>query len=70
MMKRCKVCGMPLVMRKDRLYHVQQSTAPLEALTNKKTIYEAFDCTRCGCQNIVGIRETLVVRPEGKDEAD
>ena len=69
-MKRCKVCGMPLVVRKDRLYYVQRGTGLMDAITKSKTMYEAFDCMRCGCQNIVGIRETLVVRPEGEDDAD
>lgn len=53
-MKKCKVCGKKLTLCSDLRYEVTR----FSYLSEEPTIYEAFDCPKCGCQNIVGIRET------------
>lgn len=58
-MKKCKVCGKPLRLRKDGLYIVGKKDNTLRGpFTTQIQYFEAFDCPRCGCQNIVGVRET------------
>ena len=57
-MKRCKVCGKPLRLRKDGLYIVEKKdNTLLGAFTTQTQYFEAFDCPQCGFQNIVGVRE-------------
>ena len=52
---KCKACGSKLKLTNDRRYVVvKHSIADL--LTNP-VAYECFDCQRCGCQNIVNVRE-------------
>ena len=47
--KRCKVCGKRLNFDKAKRYEIKK--------TSITKTYEAFDCEKCGCQNIVNIRE-------------
>jgi DNA-directed RNA polymerase subunit RPC12/RpoP len=54
---KCKVCGKRMkLLAKDR-YDVYVRPVGLNCLTQGVTHYEAFDCPRCGCQNIVNVRE-------------
>ena len=57
MMRKCKVCGKRFELEKSNRYDVVKNPEGLQALTQSSTTYEAFDCPKCGCQNIVGIRE-------------
>lgn len=64
-MKKCKVCGKPLRLRKDDLYVVEKKdNTLLGAFTTQTQYFEAFDCPKCGCQNIVGVREVRVVETQ------
>ena len=56
-MKKCKVCGRRLRLLKENKYEIVQKPVGMNALTQGTKIYEAFDCIKCGCQNIVNIRE-------------
>lgn len=56
-MKRCKVCNKRLCLDKDKKYLAEKRPQGLNSLVESKTVYEAFDCEWCGCQNIVNIRE-------------
>ena len=49
---RCKVCGKRLNFDKAKRYEITKNPA-----TEPPKTYEAFDCEKCGCQNIVSIRE-------------
>lgn len=53
----CKVCKKFFIPRKENKYVVIQTPAGISVLTERARIYEAFDCPRCGCQNIVNTRE-------------
>lgn len=55
--KRCKVCGKPLNLDKSRRYEIKKTPVGLQGLTEAPKTYEAFDCEKCGCQNIVNVRE-------------
>ena len=57
-MKKCKVCGKKLTLRSDLRYEVTRTPVGFNCLTEGPITYDAFDCPKCGCQNIVGIRET------------
>ena len=57
MMMKCKVCGKRFKPIKENRYEVVKNPEGILALTQSSTTYEAFDCPRCGCQNIVGVRE-------------
>jgi hypothetical protein len=56
---KCKVCGKKLQLRPSLRYEVVKAPTGIKALTDDTVIYECFDCQKCGCQNIVNIREGL-----------
>lgn len=56
-MKRCKVCGKILKLKKEYKYLINDTPVGLNCLVEKSKIYECFDCPKCGCQNIVNVRE-------------
>lgn len=56
-MKRCKVCGAKLILTADRLYKVVRHPMKTVGFITKPTVLECFDCAKCGCQNIVNVRE-------------
>ena len=47
--------------KKENKYIVQEIPTVANTLTGRKA-FEAFDCPKCGCQNIVGIREMTVLK--------
>ena len=55
--KRCKVCGKRLNFDKAKRYEITKYPAGFQGLTEAPKTFEAFDCEKCGCQNIVNIRE-------------
>ena len=59
----CKVCKRRFTASKDNKYLAQKSRSITDAITPAPVTYEAFDCPKCGCQNIVNVRE-----PEYNDE--
>ena len=58
---KCKVCSRRFKLNKRNKYLIEKSGGLL-ACALPKEIYEAFDCPRCGCQNIVNVRETMIYR--------
>ena len=58
-MMKCKVCGKRFKAIKENRYEVVKHPEGLQVLTQSSTTYEAFDCPKCGCQNIVGVREVV-----------
>ena len=59
----CKVCKRRFTASKDNKYLAQKVRSINDAIMTAPTTYEAFDCPKCGCQNIVNVRE-----PEYHDE--
>ena len=57
---KCKVCGKRLSFKAENRYEIRQVPKGLRMLVENAVIYEAFDCTKCGCQNIVNVREEVV----------
>lgn len=60
---KCRTCNKKIKLVAANKYMVQKAKGPFEALITP-TVYEAFDCPKCGCQNIVNVRETNVVEEE------
>lgn len=56
-MRKCKICGRYFSPKKSKRYEIVKMPTGLNALVEEPTIYECFDCPRCGCQNIANIRE-------------
>ena len=54
---RCKICGKRLNFDKAKRYEITKDPVGLQWLTEAPKTFEAFDCEKCGCQNIVNIRE-------------
>lgn len=52
-MFKCKVCGKRFELQADRRYEVLRQSNPV----CWPTVYECFDCPKCGCQNMVNVRE-------------
>lgn len=60
-MKRCKVCNRFFKLKAENKYLVVNEPIFLKALTEKTTVFEAFDCPWCGCQNVVNVREAHAI---------
>ena len=56
-MRKCKICGKLFRLKASRRYEVISYPVGLACLTQKAQTFECFDCPRCGCQNMVNIRE-------------
>ncbi len=52
----CKVCGNDFDLLADNKYVVQEVKG-ISGITNGCKKFECFDCPKCGCQNVVNIRE-------------
>lgn len=52
----CKVCGKKFELLKKNKYIVQENKG-LSAMANGCKRFECFNCPKCGCQNIVNVRE-------------
>lgn len=61
---KCKVCGKRFPLLAKNRYVVRAETV----LPRRTGYYNAFDCPRCGCQNIAGVVEMDVV--ENKEAGD
>lgn len=61
-MKKCNICGRRFRLLAKNRYEVVRRPAGIRCLTEATTYYNAFDCPRCGCQNVVGVVEKLIVR--------
>jgi len=56
-MKKCKVCGKYFRLKSENRYEAIKIPVGFNMLTQDTITYECFDCPKCGCQNIVNIRE-------------
>ena len=59
---KCKVCGKHMNLNKKNKYEIVKDRYEILEPTKgfvSQIIYEAFDCPRCGCQNIVNVREDM-----------
>ena len=68
---KCKVCGEKLRLDKERRYEVVKIPTGLGIFSGERTtVFEAFDCPKCGCQNIVNVKEvsTNVANEKSEDE--
>ena len=54
---KCKVCGKRYKAIASKKYIVAEKLAAFEGLSKAPRQFECFDCAKCGCQNIVNIRE-------------
>lgn len=55
---KCKVCGKRFEALKENKYLVVKSNGLTGAINNNaETMFEAFDCPKCGCQHIANVRE-------------
>ena len=54
---KCKICGKYFKLKAENRYEAIKAPTLAEVLTAKAITYECFDCPKCGCQNLVNIRE-------------
>lgn len=52
----CKVCGKQFDLIKENKYIVQENKG-INGITTGTKKFECFDCPRCGCQNVLNVRE-------------
>lgn len=55
-MRKCTVCGKLMRLNKVDKYDVVKKAVGLQTIVEADTLFEAFDCPRCGCQNLLNIR--------------
>ncbi len=67
-MRKCTVCGKRFRLLAKNRYEIVKSPVGLAALTQETVYYNAFDCPKCGCQNIVGVVEKNKVQQESEDK--
>ena len=66
---KCKICGERLRLDKEYRYEVVKVPTALGVLGGQHTtVFEAFDCPKCGCQNIVNVKEVSTNVADEKDE--
>ena len=65
---KCKVCGKRFKAIAENKYIAIEKIGALEGLTKAPKIFECFDCNKCGCQNIVNIREESIEIKESEEE--
>lgn len=69
---KCKVCGKDFEPVKELHYiSIDNETSGVSNVFHKNevSIYDTFDCTLCGCQNVVGARKRRIV-PESEFKKD
>lgn len=52
----CKVCGKQFDLKKENKYIVQENKG-INGIASGTKKFECFDCCKCGCQNVLNIRE-------------
>lgn len=67
-MRKCIVCGKRFRLLAKNRYEVVKNPVGLEILVQEPVYYNAFDCPKCGCQNIVGVIEKNKVQTESEDK--
>lgn len=68
-MRRCKICGKRMKLKAESRYEVRikKPRSALSLTIEPDTIAECFDCPSCGCQNMMQIRETDILRGDQND---
>jgi len=59
---KCKVCGKKFNLKAENRYEIREVPKGLRMLVEDAKVYEAFDCPKCGCQNIVNIRKEVIFK--------
>lgn len=67
-MRKCTICGERFRLLAKNRYEIVTSPVGLATLTQKTVYYNAFDCPKCGCQNIVGVVEKNKVQQKSEDK--
>lgn len=60
---KCTTCGKRFELKSENRYEVVVGGSSLidKISLIKPTTYNAFDCPKCGCQNLVSIKETDII---------
>lgn len=66
MKTKCTVCGKRFAPQKESVYLINGSAATLDILVRAKN-YDAVDCPRCGCQQVLKIRFPQIKEKTGED---
>lgn len=54
---KCRVCGKRFKALANNKYLAVEKIGAIESIAKRPKTYECFDCLKCGCQNIVNVRE-------------
>lgn len=68
---KCKVCGKPMALKKEDRYEIKRERTIAEVFSSyEPDILECFDCSFCGCQNVVNKRSGHKSPIPAQDELD
>jgi DNA-directed RNA polymerase subunit RPC12/RpoP len=73
-MYKCKACKKRFQLTAENRYtaRIATKTGIISAMQNEEpTLFDAFDCPYCGCQNLLNVRERqfeYIIDEEGRDE--
>ena len=62
---KCKVCGTEFEPKKEDKY-VVKIVKRTSFVTADIEMYDAFDCPKCGCQQLAGLRHVEMTEPTYK----
>ncbi len=72
MKAKCKVCGCEFNLINKRHYisrdAIKNGVAAFASGCYEESIYDTFDCPRCGCQMIIQQRKRRYVESDDEDE--
>ena len=70
MKTKCSVCGKRFMPDKEFVYLASEGVSVVDAFTRVKRVYDATDCPRCGCQQLLKIRVPKIEERKNEDEAE
>ena len=70
MKTKCSVCGKRFMPDKESVYLASEGISVVDVFTKVKRVYDATDCPRCGCQQLLNIRVPKIEEGGSENETE